>query len=140
MPPDLKSFVYFFLLTLYYYQHEKWSLIVWFNHFLNSKAEINQIFAFLFGNIRYKKSHSEINWPLAALLANTPKSIKVDARESRTSHTRTVHTLSRKEILCKACVDKMDKFTFASSFLASYNHFIDRLCDTCQGEFPRVCT
>ena len=75
---------------------------------------------------------------LAALLANTPKSIKVDARDSRTSHTRTVHTLSRKEILCKACVDKMDKFTFVSSFLASHNDIIDRLCDTCQEEFPRV--
>ena len=36
------------------------------------------------------------------LLANTPKSIKVDASERRTSHTLTVQTFSRKEILCKA--------------------------------------
>ena len=76
---------------------------------------------------------------LAALLANTPKSIKVDARESRTSHTRTVHMLSCKNILCKACVDKMDKidkFIFASSFLTSHNHVIDRLCDTYREEIP----
>ena len=39
------------------------------------------------------------------LLANTPKSIKVDASERRTSHTLTVQTFSRKEILCKAWMD-----------------------------------
>ena len=49
--------------------------------------------------------------------------------------------LSCKNILCKACVDKMDKidkFIFASSFLTSHNHVIDRLCDTYREEFPGV--
>ena len=36
------------------------------------------------------------------LLASTPKSIKVDVRESTTSQTRTVQMFSRSVILCKA--------------------------------------
>ena len=36
------------------------------------------------------------------LLANTPKSIKVDVRLRTTSHTRVVHTFSRNVILCRA--------------------------------------
>lgn len=43
------------------------------------------------------------------LLANTPKSIKVDVRERRTSHTLTVQTFSRKEILCRACESSKNK-------------------------------
>ena len=35
-------------------------------------------------------------------------------------------------------MDKIDKFIFASSFLTSHNHVIDRLCDTYQEEFPGV--
>ena len=36
----------------------------WFNHFLDSRAEILQIFGWFFGKFKKSKSHSEINWPL----------------------------------------------------------------------------
>jgi len=36
----------------------------WFNNFLNSSAEIVQIFALVFRKIKDSKSRSEINWTL----------------------------------------------------------------------------
>ena len=43
-------------------------LLCWFDHFLDSRAEICQIFCFFFGKSMTPKRHSEINWPLEALL------------------------------------------------------------------------
>lgn len=54
------------------------------------------------------------------LLANTPKSIKVDVRERRTSHTLTVQTFSRKEILCRACESSKNK----DGSLTTVKHYI----------------
>ena len=39
-------------------------LSFWLDHFLDSRAEIHQIFAGFFGKLKTSKSHSEINWPL----------------------------------------------------------------------------
>ena len=40
-------------------------LSFWFDHFLDSRAEILQIFGLVFvENLRHPKSHSEINWPI----------------------------------------------------------------------------
>ena len=39
-------------------------LLCWFDHFLDSTAEICQIFRWLFGKSMKLKRHSEINWPL----------------------------------------------------------------------------
>ena len=45
-------------------------LSFWLNHFLDSRAEIHQIFAlFFFGKLKTPKSHSEINWPFHARFA-----------------------------------------------------------------------
>ena len=40
-------------------------LLCWFDHFLDSRAEICQIFCWFFGKFKKSKRHSEINWPLA---------------------------------------------------------------------------
>ena len=43
--------------------------ILWFDHFLHSRAEICQFLFFLFfGKFKTSKRHSEINWPLDYLL------------------------------------------------------------------------
>ena len=39
-------------------------LLCWFDHFLDSRAEICQIFHWLFGKSMTLKRHSEIYWPL----------------------------------------------------------------------------
>ena len=39
-------------------------LLCWFDHFLDSRAEICQIFRWFFGKSMTPKRHSEINWPL----------------------------------------------------------------------------
>ena len=39
-------------------------LLCWFDHFLDYRAEICQIFRRLFGKSMTPKKHSEINWPL----------------------------------------------------------------------------
>ena len=41
-------------------------LSVWFDHFLDSRAEILQFLGWFFGKVKTPKSHSEINWPLTA--------------------------------------------------------------------------
>ena len=38
-------------------------LFCWFDHFLDSRAEICQIFRWFFGKFKAPKRHSEINWP-----------------------------------------------------------------------------
>ena len=41
------------------------AIILWFDHFLDSEAEICQIFRWFFGKLKKKSEwHSEINWPL----------------------------------------------------------------------------
>ena len=39
-------------------------LLCWFDHFLDSRAEICQIFRWFFGKFKTPRRHSEINWPL----------------------------------------------------------------------------
>ena len=39
-------------------------ILCWFDHFLDSWAEICQIFRWFFGKFKKSKRHSEINWPL----------------------------------------------------------------------------
>ena len=39
-------------------------LFCWFYHFLDSRAEICQIFRLLFGKLKTSQRHSEIKWPL----------------------------------------------------------------------------
>ena len=41
-------------------------LLCWFDHFLDSRAEICQIFRWLFGKSMTPKRHSAINWPLSS--------------------------------------------------------------------------
>ena len=42
------------------------AFILWFDHFIDSGAEICQIFRYFFGKFKKKSErHSEINWPLA---------------------------------------------------------------------------
>ena len=40
------------------------AFILWFDHFLDSRAEICQIFRWFFVKFKRSKEHSEINWPL----------------------------------------------------------------------------
>ena len=39
-------------------------LFFWLDQFLDSRAEIYQVFAIIFGKFKTPKRHSEINWPL----------------------------------------------------------------------------
>ena len=45
-------------------------LSFWLDHFLDSRAEIYQIFAFFFWKLKTPKSNSEINWPRYLLHGN----------------------------------------------------------------------
>ena len=44
------------------------AFILWFDHFLDSWAEICQIFRWFFGKFKIPKRHSEINWPLVCCI------------------------------------------------------------------------
>ena len=44
------------------------SLFCWFDHFLDSGAEICQNFHWFLEKFKASKRHSEINWPLGILL------------------------------------------------------------------------
>ena len=47
------------------YYYKKALLLCWFDHFLDSRAEICHFFSmFFFEKFKTWKSHSEINWPL----------------------------------------------------------------------------
>ena len=48
----------------YYYKNVL--LLCWSDHFLDSRAEICQIFRWFFGKYMAPKRHSEFNWPLQA--------------------------------------------------------------------------
>ena len=50
----------------YYYKKVKVLILCWFDHILDSRAEICQIFRWFFGKSMTSKRHSEINWPLAS--------------------------------------------------------------------------
>ena len=54
------------------------SLSFWFNHFLDSRAEIHQIFAMVFWKFKTSKSHSEINWPLVGKLKKYCRCLKIE--------------------------------------------------------------
>ena len=43
--------------------YKKMLLLCWFEHFLDSRAEICQIFRCFFGKFKISIWHSEINWP-----------------------------------------------------------------------------
>ena len=48
------------------------AFILWFDHFLDSGAEICQIFCWFFGKFKTSKRHSEINWPLVQRKTSLP--------------------------------------------------------------------
>ena len=57
----------------------KGPLFFQFDPFLDSRAEIHQIFSlFIFGKFKTSKSHSEINWPLKVLFS-TIRSNNIEA-------------------------------------------------------------
>ena len=49
-----------YLILMYYC-----AFILWFDHFLDSRAEISQIFYCFFVKFKTLKRHPEINWPLS---------------------------------------------------------------------------
>ena len=56
------------------------AFILWFDHFLDSGAEICQIFCWFFGKFKKSKRHSEIIWPLdkAVFCIDSEKVLKDD--------------------------------------------------------------
>ena len=50
------------------YQTLYGAFISWFYHFLDSGAELCQIFCWFFGKFKQSKKHSEVIWPLAGKL------------------------------------------------------------------------
>ena len=56
------------------------AFILWFDHFLDSRAEICQIFRWFFGKFKTSKRRSEINWPLETL---EEKNGQIVAEESK---------------------------------------------------------
>ena len=57
------------------------AFILWFDHFLDSVAEICQILRWFFVKFTKSKRHSEINWPLG--LRNTRYSVHNVTNESK---------------------------------------------------------
>ena len=53
------------------------TFILWFDHFLDSGAEIFQIFHCFLRNLKKSKRHSEINWPLAGWFCTCKGSVLV---------------------------------------------------------------
>ena len=51
------------------------AFILWFDHFLDSGAEICQMFRWFFGKSVTPKIHSEINWPLVEFLFHKTRTI-----------------------------------------------------------------
>ena len=61
------------------YHYKKVLLLCWFEHFLDSRAELCQIFRWFCGKSMTSKRHSEINWPLKeALLGAEPVRAELD--------------------------------------------------------------